>query len=369
MALMFQSHGISEFGIAALLIMWSIFVIMFQPIVGHLGDKYPRKNILLVGQITKLACFAVFLTIPNFYGYLLGFALWGFQWAAEASVADAFLYDELRVLKAKEKYTAISGTSLAFYNVGMLVSTVGSLVAAYLGYAVVLYMTMACMIMSMICIASIKMQQPKSYGQKSKSSGWANLHKGFCAITSTKFILPMLFLYTFITCLSEQDDFIGLLGTEIGVSLEFVGLLFAISRMGEILGGATAKYFEKLLKGRRIYIFAALAGAVFAMSFFADFASIWLILFAGYFMYAIVRTLLMARIQKMLPSSRRATILALIDILAQLTMIVFYVLMSVGASLYGYRLGFLMLGGIIAVTGLYVMLFLKRLPAKVASDC
>jgi MFS family permease len=222
MALMFQNNGLSEIQISTLLILWAVFVMVFQPIVGGLGDRYSRKIILLCGQLCKAVAFVLFLMIPNFWGYLLGFAFWGIQWAIEASVCDAFVYDELKCMKAANKYVSVSGKMLAFLNAGLLVSTVGSFIVAEHGYDYVIVITIIAMLLSVFSVASIKMIQPKSYRKSNHNSWIDSVWRGAKAVLGIKYLLPTMIILSCVIAIADLDDYIGLLGNEIGISLRYI---------------------------------------------------------------------------------------------------------------------------------------------------
>lgn len=358
---MFRDNALSEIQISLLFSAWAFFVMIFQPIVDVFGDRFSRKNILIIGQFSKLLCFLIFMLIPNFYGYLFGFALWGIQWAIEASVGEAFLYDELRVLKEKEKYVSASGTALAFYNAGMLVSCAGSIFAAKFGYSLTLAFCAICMLISALLIASIKMTQPIRYRHEKDMKLIHNLKSGIKTILKTKGLWFIILVFACVCSLAEQDDFIGLLGEEIGVPLLIVGALFAVSRIAEIIGGYVAKFFQHF-SNRSLGAMVIITGVLFATLYISEPRFIiWALLFLGNFTYAVSRTLLNARIQCKIPSGRRSIILSFIDMLGQMAIIVFYTLMAIGAHINGYKFGFFIVGTIVFSLGLLWVLYSKFL--------
>ncbi len=80
--------------------------------------------------------------------------------------------------------------------------------------------------------------------------------------------------------------------------------------------------------------------------------SVWPILFLGYFTYAIARVQLNTAIQNMIPSARRSMVLSFTDILCQITVILFYGLITVGAVFGGYKTGFMILGICVMIVGM-----------------
>ncbi|HOY47689.1 MAG TPA: hypothetical protein PLZ05_03785, partial [Alphaproteobacteria bacterium] len=168
------------------------------------------------------------------------------------------------------------------------------------------------------------------------------------------------FILSCVGAIAELDDYIGLLGTEIGVPLTFIGGLFAIANIAETIGGLTAKFFTKLsIKFISIIIF--IMGGLFALTAFSDVKTIWPILFFAYFFYAIIKISLTVKIQNAVPSSRRSMVLSLLDMLGELSIMIFYGIVTIGSVLDGYRLGYLFCGVAIMILSVIGILFIKEI--------
>ncbi|MDR1207135.1 MAG: hypothetical protein LBK26_01855 [Rickettsiales bacterium] len=139
--------------------------------------------------------------------------------------------------------------------------------------------------------------------------------------------------------------------------------MFAIHRIAEIAGGFVVRFLGNVSL-RSVNVGIIVLGMMFAAAFVADTISIWFVMAAGYFLYAIIRTLVTARIQNALPSARRAMILSLFDMINQVSIIAFYGLITVGAVMHGYRIGYLLCGGFIMMTGIIALIFLRNIKHK-----
>lgn len=368
MSIMFIENGVSNIQVSILFAMWAFFVFIFQPFMGNFGDKYSRKKILLLGQFAKMLCFGIFILFPNFTGYLIGFIFWGIQWAIEASVCEAFVYDELLCLKSRNKYTEVSGKMLAFKDLGFLLSTTGSFIAVMMGYNFIIILTIISMFLSIFFIHRINMIQPTSFLKTEKESILKNIKIGAQIIKKIKYCFLIMFILSCVGAIAELDDYIGLLGTEIGVPLTFIGGLFAISNIAETIGGFTAKFFTKLsIKFISIIIF--IMGGLFALTAFSDVKTIWLILFFAYFFYAIIKISLTVKIQNAVPSSRRSMVLSLLDMLGELSIMIFYGIVTIGSVLGGYRLGYLFCGVAIMILSVIGILFIKEIKKLKNQPC
>jgi len=370
MALMFQANDVSEIQITILLMSWAVFVMVLQPVLGIIGDKYSRKKILVFGQLCKLICFMIFLFFPHFWGYMLGFFFWGIEWGISASINKAFLYDELRVLGARHRYARVDGNMLSWKSVGTLLAVSGSYIAAHHGYNSVLWITMAMMIFGLFILLSIDMEQPESYiiVRKTPQPFFANFKKGVKKIFKIKHLFMTLVVLSFITGMGDSEDYVSLLGSEMGIRLEHIGLLFATARVAEIIGGITIQYAGKMSAFMINFIVVA-SGVAFAMMLFVNALTIWFVLFIGAFLCTIANVFLTTRVQNAIPSAQRATIMSIYDMISQVAILFIYAVIGFGVIFGGgYKLGYFLVGAFIAIMGVYAVMFLGDVKRKRAAQ-
>lgn len=203
---------------------------------------------------------------------------------------------------------------------------------------------------AMCCVMAIPMCQPKSYA-RTKNRILSDLKNSAKFILKNQMLWILVLVFACVTSLSEQDDFTGLLGLELGVSMGAIGIMFAVSRVAEICGAMAAHWIVDVRKSVT-YGMVVLTVALFAAIMFSGVRTIWPILFLGYFTYAIARVQLNTAIQNMIPSARRSMVLSFTDILCQITVILFYGLITVGAVLGGYKTGFMILGICVMIVGM-----------------
>lgn len=365
---MFLKNGVSNVEISVLFALWAFFVFIFQPFMGNFGDKYSRKKILLLGQFAKILCFVTFMLFPNFTGYLVGFIFWGLQWAIEASICEAFVYDELLCLGAKERYTEVSGKMLSFLDIGFLISATGSFIAALNGYNFVIIMTIICLLLSAFFIHRIKMIQPISFVKEKKDSLLKHVKIGIKTVINIKHCILIMLILSCVIALAELDDYFGLLGTEIGVPLKFMGIFLAVANISETIGGFAAKFFKNI-SARFICFIIIIMGTSFALTAFSNISTIWPILFFGYFFYAIIRISLTTKIQNAVPSNRRSMVLSLFDMLGQATIMVFYGIITIGSVYGGYKLGYFLCGATIVILAIIGIIFVREIKPLKNQPC
>ena len=80
----------------AIFTIWAATAIVLEVPSGVLADKYSRRLILFVGQLFSVAGFVCWGLFPHFWGFLLGFVLWGTKSALSSGTFEALICDELK---------------------------------------------------------------------------------------------------------------------------------------------------------------------------------------------------------------------------------------------------------------------------------
>lgn len=128
--IMFGERGnVSAAGVGTLLAIWLVVSVAAEVPTGVIADKLSKKWSLVLGRIMQIATFAIWLFVPNFVGYLIGFIVWGIGEAFISGAYQAYLYESLDGLnkKAFGKIYARSGsfTMLAYTTGGFLAFLIG----------------------------------------------------------------------------------------------------------------------------------------------------------------------------------------------------------------------------------------------------
>jgi hypothetical protein len=212
------------------------------------------------------------------------------------------------------------------------------------------------------------MIQPTSFIKKQKDSLLKHIKIGVKTIAGIKYLILTMFILSCVMSIAELDDYLGLIGTEIGIPMEFIGIMFAVANISEMIGGFTAKYFANF-SVRSISSIIVIMGLIFGLASISNVYIIWPILFAGYFIYAIIRISLTNKIQNAVPSNRRAMVLSLYDMLGQASIMIFYGLITIGSTISGYKLGYLLCGSTIIFLGIIGMIFIHDIKPMKKQPC
>lgn len=76
-SIMMGQHGMDPFRLSLLFALWSATVVVLEVPSGTLADLVSRRTLLVASGLIKACSYPVWLLLPGFFGYLLGFFLWG----------------------------------------------------------------------------------------------------------------------------------------------------------------------------------------------------------------------------------------------------------------------------------------------------
>lgn len=122
-AIMFTERGGLSIGeVSVLFAIWTVAALVFEVPTGLIADKYPRKYVLISGELINATAFLVWLFTPTFFGYAAGFVLWGAAYALKSGAYQALVYDELASTGESKGYTKMMSRIKATEFSGMLLA-------------------------------------------------------------------------------------------------------------------------------------------------------------------------------------------------------------------------------------------------------
>ncbi|WP_149827992.1 MFS transporter [Streptomyces tailanensis] len=112
-ALLFSDAGLSIWEISSLFALWSITGILLEVPSGAWADAVSRRMLLWLGPLLTGAGFALWVIVPSYWAFALGFVLWGVRGALGSGALEALVYDELDRLGAADRYARVIGRAQA----------------------------------------------------------------------------------------------------------------------------------------------------------------------------------------------------------------------------------------------------------------
>ena len=130
------TENTSEFAFSTLLALWAASVLVAEIPSGTLADRTSRVRLIGLSGVIKGAAFLTWLVLPNYWGYLLGFALWGVGSTLKSGTEQALLHDTLHLLGKPEWFERIHGRGGAASSLGTVVAFIaGGYLAEHAGFA------------------------------------------------------------------------------------------------------------------------------------------------------------------------------------------------------------------------------------------
>lgn len=124
--IMFGHRGdISTAGVGILLAAWQIVTVAAEIPTGILADKISKKWSLFIGKSLRTAAFGIWLFVPDFWGYLSGFILWGIGDAFHSGAFQAYVYESLDGEKKHDFnkiYSRISSVTMLAFTLAYILS-------------------------------------------------------------------------------------------------------------------------------------------------------------------------------------------------------------------------------------------------------
>lgn len=357
-AVFMQENGLTDMQLALMFVILSAGTFLTQIPVTWITNKFGAKNAIILGQILKAAAFILWYFYPTFIGFAIGMFLWGVEWAFFNVAFEGLVYDELRARRHQRMYSRILGVRYNVQAIGMALSAFGSLLM-FAGYGWITIASLASLVASVICVIRMRLRA-KSVGAKTtRKTNFIKLFKTGAKICArTPCILLMLLLSLFIANIAYLDDYLSPIGIEIGLSVEFVGIIQFFILGCAVLGQTFAYRFARI-RDWILYVIICIAGAMFVL-FSVDYSlrGLWA-LGAAYVLFSGLNILLYSRFQDFLPSKYRSVILSLYSIGDNIIYIGTCFVIGLGGMLGSWRYSIMILGMILIGIGLWAILFIR----------
>lgn len=254
--------GVSAAGIGTILATGFVLAVVFEVPTGVIGDKIPRKYVLLLSIISKVLALFSWLFLPFYGGYILGTALFALGNAFESGALQAYLYGTLGE-ESKKNFGRFWARVSAMV---MLSYTIAYVLASVIGVKYPLLIALSILSVSgalFICLSLPKdklVVLPDSTKPKVIKSALSHIIK-------TKMLVKLLLSAVIVVSLAEVViEYISLYYKQVGIDTRYVPLLMAL---GNIIGAVlfwTLHSWEKFLDKQKVILMAVMT-VLFIASF------------------------------------------------------------------------------------------------------
>ncbi len=302
-----------------------LWIFLLEVPSGAIADYLGRKKSLVLACGFNAIAALVYSSVPNFYVFLFGEALWATSAALMSGAGEAFVYDTLKKIgetkKSKKVFGRIGSLSLA----GIMVSApIGSVMAAKFGLRTPM-LSLGFPFAAAFAVA-LTFKEPKISRKIESKQYTIILRDGVKYFYKNKVLkilaLDMIFIASIAYFLIW---FYQPMLRQAGLDVVYYGVVHAAFAASQILIMNNYERLERVFgsKKRLLSLSASITGVMFIIGGVTTFIPIVLlvIVLGGGFGLS-RRPLLVSYMNKYIPSSKRATVLSAISMLRTLALIV-----------------------------------------------
>ncbi|MFG3104169.1 MFS transporter [Streptomyces sp. NPDC048182] len=322
-ALLFADTGLSVWQISSLFAVWSATGVVLEVPSGVWADAVSRRLLLVLGPLLTAAGFALWVLVPSYGAFALGFLLWGAGGALASGSLEALVHDELDRLGAAGRYARVMGRARSAGLVAVMAAmAVAGPVFAWGGYAAVGGASvLVCLVRAALATRLPEHRTPSS----DETDGWAaSLRTGLAAARADRSVRGALLLVPAVSAVwGALDEYTPLLVRDTGVAEATVPWLLLMIWTGATAGGLLAGPGERL--GTAGFA-GLLAGAALALAVGAGSGSPAGLVLVGLAFggFQLAHVLADARLQHRIDASGRATLTSIAGLGGELGTVAVY---------------------------------------------
>ncbi|MEW2430627.1 MFS transporter [Micromonospora sp. NPDC047644] len=380
----FADTGLSVGQIASLFVIWSAAGILFEVPSGAWADVLSRRLLLCLAPLVAAAGFALWVLLPSYPAFAVGFLLWGAGGALVSGALEALVWTELDRLGAVDRYARVLGRARTAGVLGVVVSGVlAGPVLAVGGYPVVgAASVLACLLATIVATRFPEHRRPAAVGvpvaepttatrpvgaapppQHESTSPddegdlgwWDTLRTGVSQVRTRPPVRSAVLLVAVVAAdWGALDEYTPLLALDTGVGPQAVPLLLLLLWAAVTVGGLLAPAGERL-GGRGYAALLGLVGVALAAGAMVRHPAGFVLLAVAFGAAQLATVLADARLQARITGSSRATVTSLAGMATDVLIIVTYAAYGLLASAAGNAVAFALTAGAYLVVALVLL--------------
>ncbi|WP_433319069.1 MFS transporter [Micromonospora sp. CA-269861] len=390
----FADTGLSVGQIASLFVIWSAAGILFEVPSGAWADVLSRRLLLCLAPLVAAAGFALWVLVPSYPAFALGFLLWGAGGALVSGALEALVWTELDRLGAVARYARVLGRARTAGVLGVVVSGVlaGPVLAAG-GYpAVGAASVLACLLATIVATrfpehrvpaaARVPVAEPAMAGRPVSATPprrdepdtdppaspdddgdlgwWDTLRAGVSQVRTRPPVRAAVLLVAVVAAdWGALDEYTPLLALDTGVGAQAVPLLLLLLWAGVTVGGLLAPAGERL--GSRGYAaLLGLVGVALAAGALLRHPAGFVLLAVAFGAAQLATVLADARLQARITGTSRATVTSLAGMATDVLIIVTYAGYGLLATVASNAVAFALTAGAYLIVALVLLTHRRR---------
>ncbi|MGI5521225.1 MFS transporter [Micromonospora sp. CA-259024] len=358
----FADTGLSAGQISSLFVIWSAAGVVFEVPSGAWADVVSRRLLLCLAPLVTAAGYALWVLVPSYPAFALGFLLWGAGGALVSGALEALVWTELDRLGAAGRYPRVLGRARTAGVLGVVLSGVlAGPVLAVGGYpAVGAASVLACLLATAVAARFPEHRSPAAEREPALDDDgelgwWDTLRAGVSQVRTRPPVRAAVLLVAVVAAdWGALDEFAPLLALDTGVGAQVVPLLLLLLWAGVTVGGLLAPTAERM--GGRGYagLLAVVAVGLAGGALLGH--PVGFVLLAVAFGAAQLATVLAdARLQARITGGSRATVTSLAGMATDVLIIVTYAAYGVLATAAGNAVAFAVTAGPYLVVALALL--------------
>jgi MFS family permease len=356
-AVMFVDDGLTPLQVSTLFAAWSATTLLLEVPSGVLADRHSRKTIMVAGAVLRATGYGCWALFPGFWGFLVGFVLWGIEGALGSGAFEALVYDELKHFGRESEYARILGRCRSLGLIGVVVSGLIASIAVSAGYVVLIAASSTAALVAGVLLMSLPTAAPvATVGGGGFRAYVDTLQRGVGSVVLRRAVCHIVVFAALARALGGTlEEYWPIFISEMGMAPFALGLFMSLMCGVQAFASFVAHRFVDL-PSRPIFAVFALSGLLLsAAAWSMHIAAIGLILLFV-FVFQAVDIIYDARLQSAIASDHRATASSVKSLFSEVGGII--LVMSMGAIVTNgsYQIGFLWFGAAIGVIGLVFLL-------------
>ena len=331
-AVLMTEGGITPIELSLLFIIWSGTVVTLEVPLGVLGDRLPRKLLVLVSCLLKAVAFALWLAMPDFLGFMAGFICWGVSSTILSGTIEALLYDGLSEYDEQMRFTRIYSRGAAIAEVGVASALlIGGVLSQWLGYTVALVLSSVSPLVAAL-LAWRLLPDMAVHDAARRESYVSTLRTGWEHAVGRRIIAYIIVLFAGVgTFYGVYEEYVGPFLRERDFSLAAIGMVMAgyqgCRAVGMWMAGRLPDF--KLRHLNLLYVSGAICLLLMPLGGDVQMAAL-LSMFVV--LFAVVEIVLETRLQHAIESHARATVTSVVNMAREIVGMFYYLLIGLVAT-------------------------------------